>query len=314
MQAISQIRNISLVIKTAGFLLAVSLILILVGCGLIKKEAPEDAIAVVGDTWITQEDVAEELEFRGLNPDDEREFARYVNKWIDTQLLLHEAYELRLHKNSELVQRISDLETELLINSLLDSNTVVEPPNSQAVIDYWKDHTGEYTRVANEVSLIVAYVETRNQAWRLREAFDQSSPVSQMRDEIGLTRIDTLRHLSVDRLPNEISTGIEPLRSGHSSLPIEYNGEWLIVKLVERFRAGRPRSIEEVESLVEARMIAEQRSRLKLDYIEALRREARQSGFVRIRFADIVSGNEIVPGEISNDSLESGSAVQTTEE
>jgi hypothetical protein len=301
-------------VKTAGVLLAVSLIIALTGCGLFKREAPADAIAVVGEVWITHQDVVADLEARGFDATDDREIAHFVNQWIDTQLLLHEARNHDLDRDPELARRLKDLETELLINSLLDSNTVVEPPNSQAVIDYWKDHTGEYTRIANEVTLVIAHVQTKNEAWRLREAFDQSSPASQMREEMGMTQIDTLRNLSIDRLPPVISTGIEPLRSGHSSLPIEYQGEWLIVKLLERFREGRPRSIEEVEPLVRARMIAEQRSRLKMEYIEALRREARQSGLVRIRFADEELGVVPVSDTTRADSLASGEPSQTIEE
>ena len=284
------------------------------GCQLFKQEAPDDAIAVVGDEWITHDDVVDELTVRGISATNEREYAHFVNKWIDTQLLLHEARQLKLHKNAEIQARLERLETELLVSALLDSNTVVEDPTSQSVIDYWKDHTGEYTRVANEVTLVIAYVNSRNSAWRVREAFDQSSPVSQMREESGLQRVDTLRNLSVDRLPEVIAKGIEPLRTGHSSLPIEYNGDWMIVKLLERLRAGRPRSIEEVESIVRARMVAERKSRLKMDYLEELRREARESGFVRIRFTEPEREPVSTSSEVQSDSLLTGTENPAIEE
>lgn len=307
--------KIHVAIKTAGTALAVFLLLLTAGCGMFKPEPPADALAVVGDEWITEEDVLDVLRQMGIEYPREQDIARYVNNWVDTRLLVYEARENGLHRDSEFKRRIATLEDDLLINSLIEVNTVVDTPASSDVVEYWKNHTGEYTRVAKEVNLVIAYVDSKNSAWRLREAFDQSATATQMVEEIGVSRIDTLTNLSVSRLPREIATAIQPLRSGHSSLPVEYHGEWMIVKLLDRFQEGRTRPFDEVADVVRDRMMAELRGRSKLEYVEALRREARQSGLVRIRLGDGSTEPVSVPShEETVDSVDVDIASPVTEE
>lgn len=267
----------------AGVLLAVTLF---AGCDLLRRDPPPDAIAVVGNDWLTRETAVRELHAMGVDSVDEAAIARYVNRWIDRKLLLNEARDLHLDGDPETARRLDELEAEFLISELLARSTTVDTPSARQIVEYWKNHTGEYTRVTDEVSLVIARVTSKNRAWRLREGFDQSLSEQQMREEIGVTRIDTLRNIAVERVPGEIAEAIEPLKSGQASLPIQYHDDWMIVKVLDRFRAGRARPVEEVESLVIARMMAEERSRRKFEFIEALRREARQSGFVRIRIAE----------------------------
>ncbi|HEX03568.1 MAG TPA: hypothetical protein ENH10_00210, partial [Bacteroidetes bacterium] len=146
--------------KTAGLMLAVSLLAILTSCKLLDSEPPADALAVVGEHWITHDDIVADLASMDIDTTSDREIALYVNQWIDTQLLLHEAHKQELHRDPEFLRRMRDLETDVLVSRLMDANILVETPSSQAIVDYWKDHTGEYTRVANEVSLIIARVDT----------------------------------------------------------------------------------------------------------------------------------------------------------
>lgn len=170
------------------------------GCGLTKR-VPEDAIAVVGKEAITQADVTAMIEGMDLDPDDPQLRAQIINQWVDRQILLHEARRRGLQRDPSIQARIEELRQELVINKLYDDALHVDPPTDEEVVAYWQDHTGEFTRVTDEVQLIISYAPSRNIAWAVRNGIDQSRSDAELMESYSEVSFDTTTFISVDRLP-----------------------------------------------------------------------------------------------------------------
>jgi PPIC-type PPIASE domain len=271
-----------------------------------EKKIPEDAIAIVGDKALTPNDVTRRLLEMDLDPDDHDLRAQVVNRWVDRQILLHEAVRIGLHKDKLLKKRLEELREELLINNLLQETIQVDEPNDDDVVAYWEKRTGEFTRVSNEVKLVIAYTDTRNRAWGIRNGIDNSISDKQLVESYRNTEFDTTSSLAVDRLPREISRAIEPLRSGQASLPFEMDGRWCVVKLIEKSKARSSRPLDALMPSLRARVYADARSQERSNFISALRREARRNGIVEIKVpSDMIIGyNESV---LENDSTSTSS-------
>lgn len=270
--------------RTTVLLLAAGLMLAALQAGCwFEKKPPEDAIAIVGKNYLRPADVTRTLDEMGLDNSDPNLRAQVVNRWVDRQILMHEAERLGLDKDKDIARKLQELKTDLVINRLYEEEIQVEPPSDEAVIAYWQNHTGEFTRVTDEVRLIIGYAPNRNQAWGVRNGLDRSATGDELVGLYPEVRFDTTESMSVERLPKQVARAIEPLRSGQASLPFEIEGQWLVAKLVERSNNGRPRPLDEMMPSLRARMTAEQRAREQVSYIAALRREARRQGLVQVR-------------------------------
>ncbi|MFH0883100.1 MAG: peptidylprolyl isomerase [bacterium] len=251
------------------------------GCNLARR-IPDDAIVVVGKKAITPAAVTRIIEDMDLNPDDPQLRAQVVNHWVDHQILLHEARRRGLYRDREISRRVEELREELIINKLYEDAIRVEQPSDEQVVAYWQDHTGEFTRVTDEVQLIIAYAPSRNTAWSVRTGLDQSRSDQELISNFRDIDFDTSGYISIERLPRQVTRAIDPLRSGQASLPFLLEGRWLVVKLLGRENAGKTRPLDEMMPIIRAQLYAEERARDQIAYIEGLRREARRHGIVRI--------------------------------
>ena len=280
-------------IRVAG--LWIFILLLMQGGCIFERKPPENAIAIVGKEFLTPEEVTSKLEDMELDSGDPMLRAQVVNRWVDRRILMNEAHRLGLHKDEAIARRLEELQTELIINRLFEEEIQVEEPTDEAVVTYWQNHTGEFTRVTDEVKLIITYAASRNQAWGIRNGMDRSATGPELLGLYPDIRIDTTGAVSLERLPKELVRSIEPLRTGQASLPFELEGQWLVVRLVEKISNGQPRPLDEMIPPIRARMYAEERANRQVGYIAALRREARRRGIVDVR----------VPGEIGMELLDS---------
>jgi peptidyl-prolyl cis-trans isomerase C len=292
-------------------LFALLAIVVVSGCGLTKR-IPDDAIAVVGDEAITPADVTAMLEDMSLDPNDRQLRAQMVNQWVDREILIQEARRRGLHRDKEIQERINDLREEMMINRLYEDAIRVPLPTDEEVVAYWQDHTGEFTRVTDEVQLIIAYAPSRNTAWAIRNGLDQSRSDTELMVSYSEISFDTTNFVSVERLPRQVNRAIDPLRSGQASLPFQLEGRWLVVRLLARERAGKTRPLDEMMPIIRAQLHAEERARARMSFISGLRRESRRHGRVQINTPGILNmemnpsisdslGAGHVPGESGTD-------------
>lgn len=277
---------------------------------LLGRTPPENSIAVVGREYLLPSDVTERLSEMGLDSEDQVLRAQVVNQWVDRQLLLHEAHRRGLHRDKALEEKLEEIRDELLIQRLYDEAVRVEAPSDEDVVEYWRNHTGEFTRMTDEVELIIAYAPTRSQAWGVRNGLDRSDTDLDLLENYPEIHFDTTTAMSVERLPRRLVRAIEPLKNGQASLPFQLNDQWLVVRMMERHEAGRPKPLEDMLPALRARLVTEERTRREYSFTANLRQEARREGTVMINIPSNMLLNR--PGATPGSTADSASATSTT--
>ncbi len=289
---------------TIKFSYILALLLAIGGCASPDRRA---VIAEVGDQKLTEYEVSKALEEMHLDPVDVALRVQYVNRWVDRRILLNEAKRRGYHRNKEIKKRLEAIREEMMINKLLDEAIQIDSPDETEIVAYWRDHTGEFTRPADEVKLIIVFTPDRNIAWGVRNGMDQSmSPEELMAEYEGIS-FDTTGYLRKDRLPRNMQRSLNRLRTNDPSLPFQVHDQWMIVKLVERASAGNTRSVEEVSDEIRLRLTAEEKNRSELRFLADLRRDARRKGLVRLSIPfdtlEVSAEAEEMAEEIVSDSI-----------
>lgn len=122
----------------------------LLGCQ--PQAAPEQFVARLGDQYLTEEEVAQQL--IALPPLQDSTHARQqiVDRWITDQLLLREAHDRGMRDDPEVQRLMADNERSVLISALINK--------------LYEEHTEDLTRAE-----IQAYFEQHKEQLRLREPF-----------------------------------------------------------------------------------------------------------------------------------------------
>lgn len=268
-------------LQAAVLLAAAWGLILLQGCWNRPKEV-EGLLAQVGDSLLTEEALTSTLSRIGLDPKEEATRRQYINQWVDHQLLLYEAVHRGLTKDPELLSRLRHLREEILIERLFEEEVQPAKPTEAEVIAYWRDHTGEFIRPTDEVRLVLATAPDRNSAWGVRNGMDQAQSAEDLQATFEGVVFDTTGYVPEERLPSQLRRAMRPLRPGDPSLPFKLEGQWMVIRLLERARAGQTRRLDEVADEIRARMRAEESARGRLEYIADLRRSALRRGIIRL--------------------------------
>ncbi len=292
-------------------------LLFLHGCQRDQQPFRGRVVAKVGENQLSLSTVRHSLEEMNLDPANKAYQAQMINRWVDRQLLLREAKKRGIHHDPEIARRVKSLEEELIIHFLYEELFGQERVDPEREVEYWREHTGEFTRINEEVRLLLVYTSSKSRAWSVRNGLDRSVSKDQMFEQFGATRMDTTGFLAVDRLPEPIARAIKPLRSSHASLPVELGDEWVIVKLLERAEEGQPRSPQEASDIVRSQLTSEERLRREYDFLANLRRKARREGMVQVFLNGAQLNQAATPDTSAVAAADSGAAsspkVDTTE-
>lgn len=82
-----------------------------------KTKFTEQALAKVGTVVLLKSEAKANIPNLIFQNDSIDAYTKYTNKWIEKQLLLQEAYRLRMHQKSEIINRLEQIESDYLINS-----------------------------------------------------------------------------------------------------------------------------------------------------------------------------------------------------
>jgi len=261
-----------------GFLLTLFL-----AAGCLKRGGRRtDEVARVGDKVLTLHELCQSLEEMKLDTEDPELRGQYISIWVDHNLLLYEAKRLGYDKNPELKKQYQRLYEEMLINTMLEEAVTIDELDEVTITKYWRDHTGEFTRGNDAVKIVIVSNDDRATAWDVRNAMDKARKGTELIATYPDLNLDTTKWMDVNRLPEEIGQRVSTLRINDVCLPFTMNDRWYIIKLLNRAKTGEPRSVEEVAEDIRARLIGEQMTNKRIEFIAGLRREARRKGIVQI--------------------------------
>ncbi|HCD53292.1 MAG TPA: hypothetical protein DEQ34_12650, partial [Balneolaceae bacterium] len=91
----------------------ITLILLMLGCTR-KTKITEPALARVGSSVLTVKEARANIPSHIIKKDSIKAFQTYRDEWIDQQLLIQEAYRLRINKEPEVRMRLNKITDDYL--------------------------------------------------------------------------------------------------------------------------------------------------------------------------------------------------------
>ena len=219
-------------------------------------------VASVGKSKLTVQNI-ENIFFNetGLEISDTQIF-RYVQRWIETELIYLEAVEQGLKEDPEIQKHLKDLEREYLVNRFVENyNNLEVSITKQDIQDYYGRYSDEFIRDEDFYNLRIILAENYRSANTLRREITSGMDFNTIArnhslegskdkgGELGWVRISELNDGLAKRIP---SLGLESI-----STPIKTDGGYYLVEVLDVRKKDGTQTIEEVESIIISRLKAE---------------------------------------------------------
>lgn len=200
---------------------------------------------------------------------------RYVQRWIETELVYQEALEQGLQEEPAVQKRLRDLEKDYLVNLFLDRYDNVEILlTDQDIQDYYEQNKAEFIREEDYYYLYILLAENYRSANTLRRellaggdfaALARDHSLDPSKDNGGLlgwTKLSDVNESVATRVP---SLGMNVLSS-----PIKSDAGYYIVKVTDVRKKGEIMSIDEVRETIVFRLKTERKNEKYRNLITSL--------------------------------------------
>ena len=253
--------------------------LLLAGCGGRDVErgaaSVQDPIVRVGDAYLTEETIEFLLPSEERVPLSMEDKRRFVDRWIETEILYQEALRRGVGEDPRVRARVRTLEQEFLADHLafleLRERTAV---SEQEIEAYFEAHEQEY-RYEYRVSHIL--VSTLEEAENVKKLLENNSfawvanrhsidPVARRGGDLG--------YLSKGNMIPEFENVVFDLEPGEVSDIVKSDFGYHIIKLVGVRESLVTVDPADVRAQILNMLIMEKRERAYEDFLESLRRGA----------------------------------------
>ncbi len=243
---------------------------------------PPDYIARVGNSFLTQSDIIENV--GSLSDTSNLQVRIFVNKWIENEILFQEASKEGLVGSKEIERQVAEVRKQLAIQSLLENKIYNDSIqfSEDKLRDYYSKHSDEFVLREDVVRLNIASFTDRQYATEFRnlilknkewndalESFQSSeTKASSIHSEIS----DAL-FTQLTLYPTELWKVIRSLSINDVSFPIKSGDTYYIVQVVEKYPQGSKAELALVRKEIVQRLITQER-RMKYDsLISSLRKK-----------------------------------------
>jgi peptidyl-prolyl cis-trans isomerase C len=243
-------------------------LMVLAACAGPQERLP--IVAQVGSATLDEADLVDQLPVQLQGAEALEERRKFVDKWVERELLYQEATERGLDQNARLALLLEQSRRDILVAALLDSEFDGKPSSvdDAEIQAHYDRHSDQYVRELAEMWAEHIVLRSRRDANALRRELAQGGDFAAAAAEHSVdektSRIGgSLGYFSVDDNPElwEISQG---LTIGKLSKPVATDdGFFHIVRVLERVEAGSVKSLEQVRAeIVETLVRADYRRRL----------------------------------------------------
>jgi peptidyl-prolyl cis-trans isomerase C len=257
-----------------------------------KPETPRGAIVRVGNAVLTEEAMENLLPEGDGIPITAEEKKRFVQRWIDTEILYQEAMRRGLKEDPRVRARLRSLEQEFLADHLafleLWERTAV---SEEEIEEYFRIHENEY-RYEYRVSHIL--VNTPEEAEEVKEQLKKNSfawvanrysidPVARRGGDLG--------YLSKGNMIPELENVVFGMKPGEVSDIVKSNFGYHIVMLVGTRESLVTIDLVDIREQILNTLLMDRREKAYRDFLDTLRSRA------AIAYADESYAIESVPDE-----------------
>lgn len=254
--------------------LLLALAVVVASCN--RRPPDEEIVARVGDVYLTHKDLEKRLDLEGFSPD---QINRYVERWVNREVLYQEAQRLGLENTEELAWELELVEKEFLINKLLE-RTYAEKVQvtEEMVTSYYQSHQDLFRVNEDFVHVFHLVTETREAANLARQSLLAGRPFEDVAREysvgpfkdrggdMGFIKesdvIPELRRIAFRSSVNDVSSVISSSYGYH------------VIKVVDKLKKDDVRPLVSVRDEIVARLRANKEQQVYYDLLYKLQNES----------------------------------------
>lgn len=256
--------------------------------------SPEKTIARVGESVLTEEDIAEALGTLSVL-DSATARRQIVEQWIQRELIVQEARRQGLDEDDEVRERLRDSERAVLEAAFIDRffETTPAEPSDDVIAAYYEANQDRlalrepYLRVHHLRTNDRSAAETARDS--LATAADPSAAFTVLAQRLA-DDPDGALALAKSYVPqsdlmtlgDSLMQRLRQLSPGGAPTVVESGGHWHLIQLVDRMPAGATPTLSMVRADLRDRLAVDQRTDMEARLLQQLRSEARARGHLEI--------------------------------
>lgn len=246
---------------------------LLVAGGCQNNEQPPDYVARVGNSFLTQSDIMENV---GSVADTSNLQVRiFVNKWIENELLFQEASKEGLAGSKEIERQVAEVRKQLAIQSLIENKIYSDTAeySDEKLRQYYSKHSDEFVLREEVVRLNIVSFTDRQYATEFRnlilknKKWNDALEVFQTNDTKASaihSEISEALFTQLTVYPTELWKVLQNLSTKDVSFPIKSGDLFYVVQLIEKYPQGSKAEMALVRNEIMQRLITQER-RIKYD-------------------------------------------------
>lgn len=273
-------------IRPSQFASLLLLSLLIAACG--EKERQESTPAIsssdetvvpleylvrVGDHSLSEEDFRALIpgEFNGLLTQVEKR--DYLDRWVDTELLVLAAKQRGLMDDPELKLRLLQQQREFIANQLLQQVLEERVAITEGEIaDYYAKHIDEYSSEYRYREIVVrSQQEAQDLYEKLKSARISFTRAAEKNSLASSARTGgDMGWLAKGAMPPEVEERVVKMAPQEISLPFETAWGWTIIQFREKRQSDNTLDLQEVRDEILRYLTMKRRRQIYRDYLEEL--------------------------------------------
>ncbi len=246
-----------------------------------QKRTDSPIIARVGNAILTLDDL-----YGRIPPEYSARITReqkinYVKEWIDTELLFQEALRQKIHKEPEIRDRLAKMKKDLLSAEIITRSSFAASKytvSEDAVKACYEEHKGSFVRETDVIKYLEIVVADLKTAWNVRNLVttDNFLDLAVRYSKAPVQDPRALPYVPLNALPQNVADLANTIRVNGTTAPIEIDGAFHIIRILDKQKAGTICSLEEVREDIISTLSTEAQKRhmeellsnlrLKMDY------------------------------------------------
>lgn len=229
-------------------------ICMLAACSL--QQGQEGVVARVEDAVLTANDLESLLPAELGMAQGPAERARFVEYWVEEELLYQEALARRLDQNTRTQQLLAQARKDLLVAALLNAEfDGQETQISEAMIqEYYTQHRGEFLRAKPEIRALHILLSSASDAAAKRQALRHGASFEELArlhslDQETKVRGGDLGYFSQDDNP-VLWEACRNLQFNTLSEPVQTQYGYHLIQVLDRQEAGTIEELDQVRAQI----------------------------------------------------------------
>ncbi len=216
-----------------------------------KAKPKSPVVARVGSSELTLDELYKTIPPEYSDFITREQIVNYVKRWMDNQILYHEALRLKIDKEDAVRGRLKRMKEDLLCAEMISRNSIpgqdVKVPEEQ-VAKYYAENKGKFIREKNVAQFMQIVCDDAASAWKVRSLVtpDNFVYLASQYSKVPLPDVKAIAYVKLDDLPANLSREISATKVNGTTNVIQIGSNYCIVRVVDKQPKGTMCRLDEV--------------------------------------------------------------------